>query len=139
VVFLVTIAVGLAGYVGFRRVSDYILRHASIQMDSKLDHVFAVLAATNSIYLNLVRSSMAVLRTLCQEKGEPHLDWKLKPDGSPEAFLYFGKTLVAGDYTLVDRVKEMMGGAATIFARQGAYFRRHLPQYSRRGGIAHYR
>ena len=72
----VTVAVGLAGYVGFRRLSDYILREASIQMDSKLDHVFAVLAATNSTYLNLVRSSMAVLRMLCEENGAPDLDWK---------------------------------------------------------------
>ncbi len=54
----VTIVVGFAGYIGFRRLADYILRQASAQMDAKLDHVIDVLGTTNSTYLNLVHSSI---------------------------------------------------------------------------------
>ena len=57
----VAIVVGFAGYIGFRRLSDYILSQASAQMDAKLDHVIDVLGTTNSTYLNLVHSSMALL------------------------------------------------------------------------------
>ena len=118
----VAVAVGFAGYIGFRRLSDYILHQAHTQMDAKLDHVIDVLATTNSTYLNLVRSSMAVLRMLCLEKGEPRLDWAVNSSGSPEPVLYFGTTAVGEEDTLVDRVKELMGGTAGIFARQGDTF-----------------
>ncbi len=118
----VAIAVVAAGYAGFRRLSDYILADARAQMDSKLDHVIAVLAATNSTYLNLVHSSMAVLKMFCQEKGEPHRDWITRPDGSSEETLHFGNVAISGDDALVDRVQEMMGGTATIFVRRGDVF-----------------
>jgi signal transduction histidine kinase/CheY-like chemotaxis protein len=118
----VALAVTVAGYVGFRRLSEYILKDASAQMDSKLDHVIGVLAATNSTYLDLVHSSMAVLRMLCHEQGEPRLDRIAKPDGSSEERLYFGNVPVAGDHGLVDRVKEIMGGSATIFVKRGVGF-----------------
>jgi signal transduction histidine kinase/CheY-like chemotaxis protein len=118
----VAIAVVAAGYAGFRRLSDYILAEARAQMSSKLDHVIAVLEATNSTYLNLVHSSMAVLKMLCQEKGKPHRDWIGRPDGSSEETLYFGNVAISGEDTLVDRVQEIMGGTATIFIRRGEVF-----------------
>ena len=64
---LVVLAVGLAGYAGFRRLSEYILKEAEVQMASKTAHVMDVLEATNSIYLNLVESSMHVLKMLCEQ------------------------------------------------------------------------
>ena len=120
----VAIVVGFAGYIGFRRLSDYILRQASAQMDAKLDHVIDVLGTTNSTYLNLVHSSMALLRMLGREKGLPHLEWTVNASGSPEAVLYFGATPVVGDDTLVDTVQELMGGTAGIFVKQGESFLR---------------
>jgi signal transduction histidine kinase len=118
----VAIAVGFAGYIGFRRLSDYILHQARTQMEAKLDHVIDVLGTTNSTYLNLVHSSMALLRMLVREKGEPHLESRVDPSGSPEAVLYFGATPVAEDNTLVDRVKELMAGTAAIYVKQGESF-----------------
>ena len=94
-------------------------------MDAKLDHVIDVLGTTNSTYLNLVHSSIALLRMLGREKGVPHLEWTVNSSGSPEAVLYFGATPVAGDDTLVDTVQELMGGTAGIFVKQGESFRSH--------------
>jgi signal transduction histidine kinase/CheY-like chemotaxis protein len=118
----VAVAVVAAGYAGFRRLSDYIFAEARTQMDAKLDHVDAVLAATNTTYLSLVHSSMAVLRMFCQEQGDPHLDSIIRPDGSSEKVLFFGDTPATKDKALVDRVKEMMGGTATIFVKRGDAF-----------------
>jgi signal transduction histidine kinase/CheY-like chemotaxis protein len=118
----VAIAVAASGYAGFRRLSDYIFAEARAQMNSKLDHVDAVLAATNTTYLSLVHSSMAVLRMFCQEQGDPHLDSIIRPDGSSEKVLFFGDTPATKDKALVDRVKEMMGGTATIFVKRGDAF-----------------
>lgn len=64
----VAIVVGVAGYIGFRRLSDYILHQARTQMEARLDHVIDVLGTTNSTYLNLVHSSLAFLRMLGREK-----------------------------------------------------------------------
>jgi signal transduction histidine kinase len=118
----VAVVVAFAGYIGFRRLSDYILHQARTQMDAKLDHVLDVLGTTNSTYLSLVHSSMALLRMLGQEKGEPHLESRVNPSGSAETVLYFGVAPVAEDDTLVDRVKELMGGTAAIFVKQGESF-----------------
>ena len=119
---LVAIVVGFAGYLGFRRLSDYVLRQARTQMDAKLEHVIDVLGTTNTTYLKLVHSSMALLRMLGREKGEPHLEWTVNSSNSPQAVLYFGPTAVSGDDTLVDTVKELMGGTAGIYVNQDDSF-----------------
>ena len=118
----VAVVVAFAGYIGFRRLSDYILHQARTQMDAKLDHVIDVLGTTNSTYLKLVHSSMALLRMLARERGEPHLEWTENSSHSPESVLYFGTTPVVRDDPLVDRVNELMGGTAGIFVRQGESF-----------------
>jgi signal transduction histidine kinase len=127
----VAIVVAFAGYIGFRRLSDYILHQAEAQMDAKLDHVIDVLGTTNSTYLKLVHSSIALLRMFAWEKGEPHLEWKVNSSGSPEAVLYFGNAPVAGDDTLVDRVQKLMGGTAGIFVKRGDGFVRISTNLSR--------
>jgi signal transduction histidine kinase len=119
---LVAIVVGFAGYLGFRRLSDYVLRQARTQMDAKLEHVIDVLGTTNTTYLKLVHSSMALLRMLGREKGDPHLESSVNASNSPEAVLYFGAMPVSGDDTLVDRVKELMGGTAGIYVNQDDSF-----------------
>ncbi len=60
----VIVAVAIAGLAGFRRLSNYIRYEAEIQMKSKMDHVVDVLGATDTIYLELVRSSMRVLKMI---------------------------------------------------------------------------
>jgi hypothetical protein len=87
---------------------------------SKLDHVIDVLGDKFHL-LNLVRASMAVLRMLCQRRAslirlQHQSRWLF------EETLFFGNFPIAGNDTLVDRVKEMMGGTATIFAKRGDAF-----------------
>jgi signal transduction histidine kinase/DNA-binding response OmpR family regulator len=115
---LVVLAVGLAGYAGFRRLSEYILKEAEVQMASKTAHVMDVLEATNTVYLNLVESSMHVLKMLCEQKGAPSLD----ADAEGQAILQFGSYTAPGDFAIVDRVVDIMGGTATLFVRRGENF-----------------
>jgi signal transduction histidine kinase/CheY-like chemotaxis protein len=117
---LIVLAVGLAGYAGFRRLSEYILKEAEVQMASKTAHVMDVLEATNSIYLNLVEASMHVLKMLCEQKGTASLG----QDAEGNATLQFGDYVAPGDFAIVDRVTEIMGGTATLFVRRGDNFQR---------------
>jgi len=118
----VILAVGLAGYSGFRRLSDYIREEAKTQMHSKMAHVMDVMETTNSINLDLVHSSMRVLKMLSLQKGEARSAPVKQPDGSVRSVLLFGNFPVAGDNALVDEVSEIMGGSATILEKQGDDF-----------------
>ncbi len=118
----VILAVGIAGLAGFRRLSGYIEHEAELQMTSKLEHVMDVLEATNSIYLDLVHSSMHVLRMLSSQQGEPRLVRSTDADGRRTETLYFGNRAVDGDFGIVDEVRTIMGGTATLFRREGDRF-----------------
>ena len=119
---IVVLAVGLAGLSGFRRLSDYIRQEAEAQMDSKLQHVMDVLQATNSINLDLVHSSMRVLKMVARQSGPPRLETVAQPDASTRTELFFGDRSVNGDFAVVDEVRAIMGGTATIFEKQGEDF-----------------
>jgi signal transduction histidine kinase/DNA-binding response OmpR family regulator len=119
----VILAVSMAGFAGFRRLSNYIRNEAELQMTSKLEHVMDVLEATDSIYLDLVRSSMRVLKMLCLKTGAPHTG--LLPSGSSgevSQSLFFGNRPAASNHAIVDQVRDIMGGTATIFLKQGGDF-----------------
>lgn len=130
---LVACAVGFAGFAGFQRLSGYIRTQADNQMASKTDHVLDVLEATNEIYSDLVRSSMRVLVLLAGADGAPRIEGKTA-DGLPA--LWFGLSRVDGSTVLVDRVSEVMGGAATIFVRDGGRFVRLSTNVSSREGVS---
>jgi signal transduction histidine kinase/DNA-binding response OmpR family regulator len=118
----VLIAVALAGFSGFHRLSNYIRTEAEQQMHSKLDHVMDVLKATNSINLDLVHSSMRVLRMIALRTGPPRLSAVLNEDGTLRAGLAFGRRPASSDTAIVDEVQNIMGGSATIFEKQGDDF-----------------
>jgi len=112
--FLIVLAgMTAAGWIGYRQLGRFIEHQAQTEMDSKLDHVMDVLEATNTVYSSLVNASMQVLQMELQRHGEPRL-----VDGT----LYFGDYSVNRRYGEVDRVKELMGGTATVFMREGDGF-----------------
>ncbi|GAT33147.1 signal transduction histidine kinase [Terrimicrobium sacchariphilum] len=113
----VALAVAGAGLVGFKRLSNYIRHEAEEQMMAKMDHVDDVLDAINRIYLELVHSSMRLLKLLGSEMGPAHL--AQTPKGLR---LSFGDHLVGMDTSLVDKVRAIMGGTATIFEKRGNEF-----------------
>lgn len=116
---IVAIAVGLAGFTGFHRLSNYIRLQAEIQMAAKMDHVLDVLEATNQIYSELVGSSMHVMKMLSSQKGEATVSG-LDAQGIP--VLQLGGTSINGNNELVDRVSQIMGGTATFFVKKGNDF-----------------
>jgi signal transduction histidine kinase/CheY-like chemotaxis protein len=131
---VVVLIVLLAGWLGYRRISDNIRSLADLQMQQKLDHVMDVLEATNTTYMSLVRSSMRVLKMEAARLGPPSLRQISGPDGAPRGELFFGEQPMAGSFELVDRVKELMGGTATIFMKQGDTFLRVTTNVPKVGG-----
>jgi hypothetical protein len=60
-----------------------------------------------------VKESMQTLKAELEKLGAPKLDGE---------DLYFGKTKVNGDFTVVDAVKAKHEGTATLFAKKGTNF-----------------
>jgi signal transduction histidine kinase/DNA-binding response OmpR family regulator len=116
---VVVLLVVLAGWLGYRRISENIRSQADLQMHAKLDHVMDVLEATNTTYMSLVRSSMRVLKLEAARSGAPSIRSTTGPDGASKDDLFFGEQPMSEGFDLVDEVKTLMGGTATIFMRQG--------------------
>ncbi len=116
---IVAVAVGLAGVAGFHRLSHYVQTESENQMAARLDHVVDVLESTNRIYSELVTSSMHVMKMLAAQEGPAKIAGK---DAAGRPLLSFGDTPVNNNNALVDRVSAIMGGTATVFARDGDSF-----------------
>ena len=131
---LVAFAVGVAGWLGYRRISGQVRAEAELQVHTKIDHVMDVLEATNSTYASLVQASMQVLKLESTRIGPPSLRTITAPDGSTRNELFFGDQTMSSSFALVDRIKELMGGTATIFMRQGDNFLRITTNVPKAGG-----
>ncbi|MGH8048053.1 MAG: Cache 3/Cache 2 fusion domain-containing protein, partial [Chthoniobacterales bacterium] len=131
---LVVFAVTVAGWLGYRRITDQVRTEAELQVHTKISHVMDVLDATNSTYMSLVYASMQVLKLETSRLGPPSLRKIPGTDGAVRDELFFGDHAMSGAFEVVDRVKELMGGTATIFLRQGDNFLRISTNVPKAGG-----
>ena len=76
-----------------------------------------LLTVTDAIMLERVKSSMALLKEYGAEFGEPRLGEPVRVNDRDALNLYLGETPIANAFDLVDHVTQIMGGTATIFAR----------------------
>jgi signal transduction histidine kinase/CheY-like chemotaxis protein len=131
---IVLFAVAAAGWMGYRRIAEQVRHEAEQQVQTKINHVMDVLDATNSTYMNLVYASMQVLKSETTRLGPPSIRKVAGPDGVTHDELFFGNHSVTGSFTVVDQIKELMGGTATIFMREGDNFRRISTNVPKAGG-----
>lgn len=68
------------------------------------------------------KKSMAVLQSKLQKLGDAKIDGKEDVAGKSLPAIYFGKTKVNNNFTVVDEVKIEMGGTATVFVKDGEEF-----------------
>jgi phosphoserine phosphatase RsbU/P len=112
-------ALSIAAAVGFARLTAYIGDNARSEMEDRIEQIITSMESSNTLYYNLVSSSMKVFSLLAGEEGPANVSGSGK-DGVP--LLFFGKRPVNGDNDLVDNVSRLMGGTATIFSRDGERF-----------------
>jgi signal transduction histidine kinase/DNA-binding response OmpR family regulator len=131
---VIVLAVGSAGYLGYYRISHLIREEADTRMTDKLGHVMDMLKATDSTYMSLVRASMGLLKSEAARQGPSSLRPVTQPDGSIRDDLFFGDHPVGASFSLVDKVKRIMGGTATLFVRRGDHFIRVSTNVLRKNG-----
>ena len=112
-------ALSLAAAAGFERLSTYIGATARSDMDGRIGQILSSMEAANTLYFNLVSSSLKVFSLLVEMRGLPVVKGT-SPEGVP--LLYLGERPVNGEKELVDNVSRIMGGTATVFVRDGDRF-----------------
>ena len=90
--------------------------------NSKVAVVQQDLNQVNSLMQEQVRAAMRVLKRESQIDGEPSLGASVQIADKEVPNLLLGKITQANNFALVDKVKELMGGTATLFVKSGEDF-----------------
>ena len=90
--------------------------------NDSIENVRATLNMGDEFYRKQCLMSISTLRRETLDLGAPHLMGTITVGGTTAPDLAFGTTLMGNNFTIVDRIKDLMGGTATIFVRDGDRF-----------------
>lgn len=130
----VTVMVTLAFFLGYQNLRVQILQGAHQHVDDHLGEVRESLLIANALYLDLVKASMNVLQSRGQALGPPSIRGTARVADKEVPGIYFGEQPLANWFDLVDEVKALMGGTATIFVKSGTNFVRTCTNIPRPDG-----
>ncbi len=83
-----------------------------------------------------VTKAMADLKTATEKLGAPKLEGTDPVSGKNASALYFGKTKINNDFSIVDAVTKENGGTATLFAKTDDEYVRVSTNVPKSGGRA---
>ncbi|MEY4483171.1 MAG: hypothetical protein RL693_623, partial [Verrucomicrobiota bacterium] len=83
----------------------------------RLDDIHETLESTHLHYIKLVDASMRLLQQETLALGEPRQIGTVNLEGSTVPNLYFGATAMGLNFGLIDSIKSLIGGTATVFTR----------------------
>jgi methyl-accepting chemotaxis protein len=119
IIIVVTIGsiLAVSGYI-----REQIKERAHDQIAAKIDLVTSSLDVTNTIMLEKVHASMLVLMNEGLAAGTPTLGESTLVGSETVPNLFLGSKAQANNFALVDHVKALMGGTATLFVKRGSDF-----------------
>lgn len=106
-IILVMVIIGLILLTNYTETN--IKESAQTQIELNVKKINENLDLTNSLYLEHVKAGMSALKYFSTEEGTPVLE---------NGILKFGNTIINNNFNIVDRVKSIVGGTATIFAKK---------------------
>ncbi len=108
---IVIIPVIVLGYVAYTSASSVIYTDIDEKLQLQVNEIENSVSSVYTLSQNKVNADLNVLHKTVYEKGNPSIS---------NDKLVFGSNYVINDnYELVDEVKQLLGGAATIFQKQG--------------------
>lgn len=119
VVTLIIIAVSVTILSVSRWVSNDLTSKAKHETKQSLDDVYGSLISIDTLCGQQVQTSMNLLQTQCSAKGAPSIAGQAVVAGKAAPNIAFGADKQANNFSIVDQVKKLSGGTATIFARSG--------------------
>lgn len=122
VVIVIGIILVAAGVLVTRFTYSRLKRDAEVERREKTDSFRHDLETINALMQDQVKAAMRVLRIEAQQIGEPALGATVNVGGKNVPNLLLGNVAQANNFAVVDKVKEIMGGTATLFVKSGDDF-----------------
>ena len=112
----------VAGFLAEAYIRGVILADAEHQSLTKAEEIGVNLNTINTLMLEEVQASMKVLKKEAGAVGTPRLGGPVKVGSETVPDLLLGDAPQANNFLIVDEVKELMGGTATLFVKRGEDF-----------------
>ncbi|HVY69218.1 MAG TPA: Cache 3/Cache 2 fusion domain-containing protein, partial [Verrucomicrobiae bacterium] len=119
---VVSALLAVALFYGYRDLRSQIAEGARQRVEDRIYQVREELLTANSLYMDLCNASMNVLKSHGLALGRPSIRGQATVEGRVVPGLYLGNQPMANWFGLVDDVKQLMGGTATIFVKSGDDF-----------------
>lgn len=120
--FILLLGVVIAVLAVYRYQSELVQNRAINESNSISSNALRLLTVTDSMMMGRVKSSMKLLKEYGGELGEPQMGERVKVNEREANNLLLGETSIANQFELVDRTTGIMGGTATVFARDNNEF-----------------
>lgn len=130
-ILLATVAAGVITAIALR---GQIQRHAQDQVTAQIDQVLQSLEMTDTLMQEKVQASMKVLISHGLALGTPSMGKEVSVGAEMANDILLGETPQANKFALVDQVKALMGGTATLFVRRATDFVRITTNVSKEDG-----
>lgn len=121
VVIIVVFAIVIGMWIS-NNVEESIKISAAEEVDVSTERVLENLKATNEVLSHQVKSAMKVLKKCASDIGEPSLGDPVSVGSENVPDLLIGGRSQANSFEIVDQVKNLMGGTATLFVKKGSDF-----------------
>ena len=120
-VFIV-IFIAVFSFIIKSKLENDLIDSANSKIESELNAVTDQLTTVNSLMMEQVNSAMHVLKEKTLNLGSPVINGNIVVKDKSVPGLYFGGELINNNFTVVDKVKELLGGTATLFVKSGNEF-----------------
>jgi len=123
-VAVVLLTMALFGWIIARMLEGEVRNRANEEAKGQAESVLANLQSVDQLSSASVRSAMKVLLREAQQIGAPEIKGTINFGGEAIPELRLGSSSQAGNFSLVDRIKNLTGSTATLFVKRGDSFLR---------------
>lgn len=122
VVTIVILLLLIAGKIASTRIENSLKESAEGIIASQSATLLQQMNLINAFMLEQVRTGNNILQQEARRFGEPGIKGSSQIAGKEVPVLVFGSSSVNENYTIVDKVKQIAGGTATLFVKSGSDF-----------------
>lgn len=119
---VVIIAVAISMFIVTKSISEQIYTDTDELVETEVKSAIKQINLSNNLVIQQVKQGVNILIDQLSDLGEPSLGNEINVNGKSANDLLFGKYKTGNDFSIVDHVKSIAGGTATIFARRNNEF-----------------
>ncbi|MCS7053246.1 MAG: methyl-accepting chemotaxis protein [Ignavibacterium sp.] len=119
IIFLLIVSVFISITIILFDIKEKFKTNVESEINEKLNEIESKLNIIDEYVLSQVEVGMKYLKSKSFEKGAPNISGNVDLKGKLIPNLRFGRDNITMNFEIVDKVKEMVGGTATIFVKSG--------------------